>query len=99
MVDGKYASVHDWGHAVDVQSVRDAPLSDEHDVSDERVEELRTTLGAVGMHSIHVSREVTFELDAQRCSDAMADVAELLFALSWRPVCGLASAPCRSASA
>jgi hypothetical protein len=65
--------------------VRTAPLSDDHDVSDERVEELRTALEAVGARSIDVSREVTFELDAQRGSDAMADVAELLFALSWPP--------------
>jgi len=65
--------------------VRTAPLSDEHDVSDERVEELRTALEAVGARSIDVSREVTFELDAQRGSDAMADVAEVLFALSWPP--------------
>ena len=65
--------------------VRTAPLSDEHDVSDERVEELRTALQAVGARSVDVSREVTFELDAQRGSDAMADVAELLFALSWPP--------------
>src|SRR6266550_336316 len=65
--------------------VRTAPLSNEHDVSDERVEELRTALEAVGARSIDVSREVTFELDAQRGSDAMADVSELLFALSWPP--------------
>jgi hypothetical protein len=65
--------------------VRTAPLSDDHDVSDERVEELRTALEAVGARSIDVSREVTFGLDAQRGSDAMADVAELLFALSWPP--------------
>jgi len=65
--------------------VRTAPLSDEHDVSDERVEELRTALETVGARSIAVSREVTFELDAQRGSDAIADVAEVLFALSWPP--------------
>ena len=65
--------------------LRTAPLSDEHNVSDERVEELRTALEAVGARSIDVSREVTFELDAQRGSDAMADVSELLFALSWPP--------------
>jgi ABC-2 type transport system ATP-binding protein len=45
----------------------------------------RTALEAVGARSIDVSREVTFELDAQRGSDAMADVAEVLFALSWPP--------------
>ena len=65
--------------------VQTAPLSDEHHVFDERVEELRTALEAVGARSIDVSREVTFELDAQRGSDAMADVSELLFALSWPP--------------
>ena len=52
--------------------VRTAPLSDEHDVSEQRVEELRTALEAVGARSIEVSHEVTFELDAQRGSDAMA---------------------------
>ena len=65
--------------------VRTAPLSDNHDVSEQRVEELRTALEAVGARSIDVSREVTFELDAQRGSDAMADVTEVLFALSWPP--------------
>jgi hypothetical protein len=65
--------------------VRTAPLSDDHDVSEQRVEELRAALEAVGARSIEVSHEVTFELDAQRGSDAMADVAEVLFALSWPP--------------
>ena len=65
--------------------VRTAPLSHERNVSDERVEELRTAREAVGARSIDVSSEVTFELDAQRGSDAMADVSELLFALSWPP--------------
>ena len=65
--------------------VRTAPLSDDHDISDQRVEELRAALEAVGARSIEVSHEVTFELDAQRGSDAVADVTEILFALSWPP--------------
>jgi hypothetical protein len=34
---------------------------------------------------VDVAHEVTFELDAQRGSDAVAEVAEVLFALSWPP--------------
>jgi hypothetical protein len=56
-----------------------------HDVSAERVEELRAALEAVGARGLDIAHEVTFELDAQRGSDAMADVAEILFALSWPP--------------
>lgn len=65
--------------------VRTAAMSASHDVSAERVEELRAALEAVGARSVDVAREVTFELDAQRASEAMADVAEVLFALSWPP--------------
>jgi hypothetical protein len=60
-------------------------MSAGHDVSAERVEELRAALEGVGARSVDVAREVTFEIDAQRASDAMADVAEVLFALSWPP--------------
>lgn len=60
-------------------------MSAGHDGSAGRVEELRAALEAVGARSVDVAREVTFELDAQRASDAMADVAEVLFALSWPP--------------
>jgi hypothetical protein len=65
--------------------VQAAPLSDDHDVSEQRVEALRTALEAVGARCIEVSEEVSFERDGQRGSDAMADVAEVLFALSWPP--------------
>ena len=60
-------------------------MSPQHDVSAESVEELRKALEALGARSLEVSREVTFELDARRGSDAMAEVAEVLFALSWPP--------------
>jgi hypothetical protein len=65
--------------------VTTAAMSAGHDVSAERVEELRAALEAVGARSVDVAHEVTFELDAQRGSDAIADVADVLFALSWPP--------------
>ena len=41
--------------------------------------------GGRGELAADVAHEATFELDAQRGSDATADVAEVLFALSWPP--------------
>ena len=65
--------------------VRTAAMSAGHHVSAERVEELRAALEAVGARSVNVAHEVTFEVDAQRGSDAIANVTEVLFALSWPP--------------
>jgi hypothetical protein len=63
--------------------IRTLAVSAEHDVSENRIAELRQALEDLGAREVLIKREVTFLLDAPSSADALTRADEVLLRLSW----------------